>query len=59
LRARAGKLWIVVANAADSTDGEASYCPSGVLAPDGTWAFTVPPHDEQLFVHTFEIDTAP
>jgi len=59
LRARAGKLWIVVANAADSRDNEASYCPSGVLAPDGTWAFTVPPHGEQLFVHTFEIDTAP
>ncbi len=59
LRARTGKLWIVVANAADSTNNEASYCPSGVLAPDGTWAATVPPHGEQLFVHTFEIDTVP
>jgi len=59
LRARAGKLWIVVANAADSLGNEASHCPSGVLAPDGTWAVTAPPRGEQLFVHTFEIDTAP
>ena len=57
LRARTGKLWIVVANAADPTGAQACYCSSAVLAPDGTWAITVSPHGEQFFAHTIEIDT--
>ena len=56
LRARTGKLWIVVANAADPRGTQAGYCPSGVLAPDGQWALTVSPHGEQFFVHTVEVD---
>jgi predicted amidohydrolase len=57
LRARAGKLWIVVANAVDPTGEKASHCPSGILAPDGIWALTTSPRGEQFFVHTIEVDT--
>jgi predicted amidohydrolase len=55
LRARTGKLWVVVANAAPTPPRERGS-PSGVLAPDGSWALSVPAQGEQFFVHTIEIE---
>ena len=56
LRARAGKLWIVVADAADPNGRLSSKCPSGVLGPDGRWAVKADPKGEQFFAHTIEIE---
>jgi predicted amidohydrolase len=57
MRARAGKLWLVVVNAGDPdvTPNKILHVPSGVVTPDGTWAVQVSPIDEQFFVHTIDI----
>ena len=48
MRARAGKLWIVtVDNCAPETLPSSE--PSGVVAPDGSWACRVAPQGEQFF----------
>ncbi len=57
LRARTGKLWIVVADAADPTGERTSQAPSGVIAPDGRWAVKAEPRGESLFVHAIEVET--
>ncbi len=52
LRARAGKLWIVVADAADPVGRVPSQCPSGVLDPSGRWAVRVDSPGERFFAYT-------
>ena len=67
MRARAAKTWVIVVNAGEPAgfQGESSdagprllHAPSGVVAPNGSWARTVPALDEQFFVHTIELDGA-
>jgi predicted amidohydrolase len=55
MRARSGKVWIVTVDAADPESRRASHAPSGVVAPDGTWAVKTPPKGEQFFAHTIEV----
>lgn len=64
MRARAAKTWVVVVNAGDpaGSTGEPAEsgprllpAPSGIVAPDGTWAVSVLPADEQFFVHTIRL----
>ena len=55
LRARAGKLWIVVADAVDPEGRLANQCPSGVVDPSGNWALRVDSHDERFFAYTIEL----
>ena len=55
LRARAGKLWIVVADAVDPDGRLANQCPSGVVGPSGNWALRVDSHDERFFAYTIEL----
>jgi predicted amidohydrolase len=56
LRARSGKLWIVVVDAADPKARLSSHAPSGVLDPSGRWGVKADPKGEQFFVHTIEIE---
>lgn len=55
MRAQTGKLWVVTVDSAYPTHLPCS-APSGVVAPDGSWACRVEPVGEHLFVHTIEID---
>jgi predicted amidohydrolase len=55
MRTRVAKRWVVTVNAARPADAESLPAPSGVLAPDGTWAVLVGPPTEQFFVHTIDI----
>lgn len=56
LRARASKLWVVVADACDPSGRLGSRCPSGVVGPDGRWVVRVSPLGEQFFVQTIRIE---
>lgn len=56
MRARAGKLWIVVCDAADATGKKPSNCPSGVVKPDGHWATQTESKGEQFFAYTIELE---
>lgn len=65
MRARAAKRWVVVVHAGDSSGAAADaagseprilHAPSGVVAPDGSWAVSVVQSDERFFVHTIEFD---
>lgn len=51
IRARAGKLWIVVADAADPGGRLPSQCPSGVIDPSGNWALRIDTPGERLFTY--------
>jgi predicted amidohydrolase len=51
MRARAGRVWIVTADSCTPTDLPCS-APSGVIAPDGSWACQTEPVGEQLFAYT-------
>lgn len=55
IRARAGKLWIVVADAADPEARLANQCPSGVVDPSGNWALRVDTPGERFFAYTIEL----
>jgi predicted amidohydrolase len=55
LRARAGKLWIVVADAADPKGKLANHAPSGVVDPAGNWAVRVDGRGERFFSYTIEL----
>jgi predicted amidohydrolase len=55
LRALAGNLWIVTVNNGHAP-GVPGGAPSGVLRPDGRWAFQPPPGGEQCFAYTIEIN---
>lgn len=57
MRARAGKLWIVTADNCAPTDLRCS-CPSGVIAPDGSWAVQADPSGEQFFVYDIDLTKA-
>lgn len=56
MRARAGKLWIVVCDAADATGKKPSNSPSGVVKPDGHWATQTESKGEQFFAYTIEVE---
>jgi predicted amidohydrolase len=53
LRARADKLWVVTVDNSDPAHLPTSS-PSGVVAPDGTWAVKAPRSGEQCFVFTID-----
>ena len=55
IRARSGKVWMVVADNCHPTNIPCS-CPSGVLGPDGNWAVKAPDQGEQMVFHTIELD---
>lgn len=58
MRARVDKLWLVVVNAADpnpAAPDRVLHVPSGVVAPDGSWAYLTPTTGEHFFAHTVEI----
>jgi len=55
LRAAAGRVWIVTVDSSFPTDLPSS-APSGVVAPDGSWACQANPTGEDLFVHTIDLD---
>jgi predicted amidohydrolase len=56
LRARAGKLWIVVADAADPAGRTPSHCPSGVLDPSGRWVLRIDDPGERFFAYTIALE---
>lgn len=56
LRARAGRLWIVVADAADPEGTRASQCPSGIVGPEGRWVLKVSDPGERFFAYTIRVD---
>jgi predicted amidohydrolase len=56
LRARSGRQWIVVANAADPKGERAGHVTSGVVNPAGKWAAQVEAKGERFFAATIEID---
>jgi len=56
LRARAGKLWIVVVDAGDPKGKLANHAPSGVVDPSGNWAVRVDDKGEQFFAYTIELN---
>jgi predicted amidohydrolase len=55
IRARAGKLWIVVADAVDPEGRLANQCPSGVVDPSGNWAIRLDTHAERFFAYTIDL----
>jgi len=55
MRARAGGLWIVTVDSCHPLDLPCS-APSGVVAPDGTWACRARPQGFEHFVYTVELD---
>jgi predicted amidohydrolase len=55
MRARTGRLWIVVADASSSEAGLEHQCPSGVVDPSGRWAVRVDGEGERFFAFTLEI----
>ena len=54
MRARAGRLWVVTV---DNCSPEHLPCsaPSGVVAPDGSWACQTAPQGEQFYVQTIAV----
>ena len=56
MRAQAGKLWIVTV---DNCDPQTIPCsaPSGVVAPDGSWACKAPSIGEQFFHYQIDLET--
>jgi len=55
MRARAGQLWLVTVDSAYPPDLRCS-APSGILAPDGSWACRVADRGERFFVHDLVVD---
>ncbi|MFA6109979.1 MAG: carbon-nitrogen hydrolase family protein [Candidatus Latescibacterota bacterium] len=55
MRARAGRLWVVTV---DNCDPDRWPCsaPSGVVDPQGEWAYRARPRGEELFAFTVRID---
>jgi predicted amidohydrolase len=56
IRARGGRVWIVVADAADPEGRRAGNAPSGIVGPDGMWLLKVEPKGERFFAATVEIE---
>jgi len=55
MRARGGRQWIVVANAADPKGERAGHVTSGVVDPTGKWVAQVDALGERFFAATIEI----
>ncbi|HVP46205.1 MAG TPA: carbon-nitrogen hydrolase family protein [Bryobacteraceae bacterium] len=55
IRARAGKLWIVVADAVDPEGRLTNQCPSGVVDPSGHWVVRLDKGRERFFAYTIEL----
>jgi predicted amidohydrolase len=55
IRARAGKMWIVVADAADPEGRRPNQCPSGVVDPSGNWVLRLPEPGERFFTYSIEL----
>jgi len=55
LRARANRLFVVAADAADPAGRLPSNAPSGVLGPDGEWIVQADPRGEQFFCATIQL----
>jgi predicted amidohydrolase len=58
LRARAAGVWVVTVDNCSPVTVPCSS-PSGVIAPDGTWAIRTPDHGRQRFVFTIPDSTGP
>jgi len=56
LRARGGRQWIVVANAADPKGQRSGHVTSGVVDPKGKWAVQADPKGERFFSATIEFE---
>jgi predicted amidohydrolase len=56
MRARGGRQWVVVANAADPKGERAGHVTSGVVDPTGKWVVQADPKGERFFAATIEID---
>ncbi len=56
LRARAGRQWIVAANACDPRGRLARNAPSGVVDPAGRWIVKADPIGERFFTATIEVE---
>jgi len=54
MRARAGQIWIVTVDSCYPLNLRCS-APSGVVAPDGTWACRVEARGEHLFVYDIDL----
>jgi len=54
MRARAGKMWIVVVDNCYPADTRCS-CPSGVINPEGNWVCRAESKGEQFFAYTIEL----
>jgi predicted amidohydrolase len=59
MRARAGRLWIVAADAASAEAGLSPQCPSGVVDPSGNWTVRVDAEGERFFAYTIELPPRP
>ncbi len=57
IRARYGKVWVVLVDGSFPTDLPCS-APSGVVNPNGDWVCRTDPQGEQFFVHTIDLDAA-
>ena len=55
LRARSGRQWIVVANAADPKGERAGHVTSGVVDPTGNWVVQAEAKGERFFAATIEV----
>jgi predicted amidohydrolase len=55
LRARAGAVWIVTVDNAFPENLDCAS-PSGVVAPDGSWACRAEPRGAQIFAHTVDLE---
>jgi hypothetical protein len=55
MRASAGRLWIVTVDSCHPVSLPCS-APSGVVAPDGSWAVRAAPQGEQYFHHVIDLD---
>ena len=55
IRARSGRQWIVIADAADPAGQRANQCYSGVVDATGNWVVKSPPVGEQMFAQTIEL----
>jgi predicted amidohydrolase len=55
MRARGGRQWIVVANAADPKGERAGHVTSGVVDPAGKWVVQADPKGERFFAATIDV----
>ncbi len=56
MRAKAGKLWVVVVDNAEPVDLKCS-CPGGVIDPDGNWALRASDKGEDFFAYDIDVSS--